>query len=263
MILFNETSPLEELKSKEFVLVVGMPGIGSVGKIVIESLREQLEAELVLKVYFDDFPSQVIVDEDGKLMIPRINVFKAEISSDLNFLLLTGDFQPTSNLGIYNFVDKLMKYLINEKKLKIQMVLSTGAYVPERNIPMHPKIFISGTDMDVMEEFLKLDQKKIRVMSGGIITGANGIIPAWCELLDIPGICLLGETIPMLKKDIRATKTILEVLKMRFDFDFDFTEIEKQAKDLDNTLEELKKRAGISPEEREDIFKRGDQSYIG
>jgi len=263
MIQFEESSPLEELKSKNIVLLVGMPGIGSVGKIVIESLKEQLEAELVLSIYFDDFPSQVIVDEDGKLMIPRIKVFNAGISNDLNFLLLTGDFQPTSNLGIYNFVDKLMKFLKDEKKLNVQMVLSTGAYVPE-HIPMHPKIFISGTENAVIEEFIKLDPDKIRIMSGGIITGANGIIPAWCEIIKIPGICLLGETIPMIKKDIRASKALLEVLKMRFNFDFDFTEIDKQAKEMDNTLEELKKRAGIVPsDEKEDFFKRGDQSYIG
>lgn len=261
MIIFDEKGFLKG--DQQHVLIVGMPGIGSVGKIVVESLMEQLKAELVLSIYFDDFPSQVIVNEDGKLMIPRINVFKAEQANDVTFLLLTGDFQPTSNLGIYKFVDKLMNFLADEKKLNIQLVLSTGAYVPE-HIPMHPKIFISGTDEAVMQEFIGLDPDKIRIMSGGVITGANGIIPAWCELVHIPGICLLGETIPMIKKDIRASKTILEVLQMRFNFKFDFTEIEKQAKDMDTTLEELKKRAGITPsEEKEDIFKRGDQSYIG
>ncbi len=47
----------------EPVLVEGLPGVGHVGKLAAEHLLEELESELVRRVYTTHFPPQVSIDE--------------------------------------------------------------------------------------------------------------------------------------------------------------------------------------------------------
>ena len=47
------------------LLVEGLPGVGHVGKLAAEHLVSELDGEVVRRVYADEFPPQVTVDEDG------------------------------------------------------------------------------------------------------------------------------------------------------------------------------------------------------
>ena len=263
MMRFVETTDPASVASdgKDTVLICGMPGIGSVGKIVVESLKSHFKASLLVSIFFDDFPSQVIVGDEGTLSLPSVQLFHAPVSEKTGMLLLTGDFQPTSNLGIYNFIDKFWDYLTG-KGIRISLIVSTGAYVPEQ-IPMQPKVFVSGTDKETMQAFIDTDPAKVQTMEGGIITGANGVFPAWGIMVDVPGTCILAETIPMVKKDPKAAKILVELLGRKFGFEPDLSDLQRMADDMDMTIEELKKRAGIMPEPKEHGPERDSHSYIG
>src|SRR5665647_3624047 len=53
-----------DLELKKPILVVGLPGVGLVGKLVAEHLVDELEAEKVMEVYSPHFPPQVLVNKD-------------------------------------------------------------------------------------------------------------------------------------------------------------------------------------------------------
>ena len=45
----------------------------------------------------------------------------------------------------------------------------------------------------------------------GVITGANGFIPAWAATrYNLAGACLLGETLGMIKLDYRASREVMQ-----------------------------------------------------
>ncbi|MHA2425673.1 MAG: hypothetical protein ACXAEF_12860, partial [Candidatus Thorarchaeota archaeon] len=45
----------------------------------------------------------------------------------------------------------------------------------------------------------------------GVITGANGFIPAWAATrYNVLGACLLGETLGMIKLDYRASREVMQ-----------------------------------------------------
>jgi hypothetical protein len=252
-----------DLAGKDVFFLCGMPGIGSVGKLVIETMVVQLKAQLAVTIYFDDFPSQVIVEPGGKLLLPTVQIFLATPNETSTFLLMTGDFQPSSNIGIYGFVDGVMNYLTKEKDLKLSLLLSTGAYVPDQ-VPLEPKIYVSATDLVEMEKLVEIDPEKVNHMEGGIITGANGIIPAWGLLIGIPGICMLAETIPMVKRDPKAARIILETLAKRFSIEMDLSDLDAMSDEMDKNIDDLKRRAGIMPESKEEESgTKARQSYIG
>jgi len=47
------------------VLIEGLPGVGHIGKLVAEHLVEEFDSECVRRVYADEFPPQVTVDDEG------------------------------------------------------------------------------------------------------------------------------------------------------------------------------------------------------
>lgn len=60
-----EIETLADPELRDPVLVEGLPGVGHVGKLAAEHLLEEFESTLVRRVYADEFPPQVDVDEDG------------------------------------------------------------------------------------------------------------------------------------------------------------------------------------------------------
>ncbi|TFG22685.1 MAG: hypothetical protein EU529_09830 [Promethearchaeota archaeon] len=96
------------------------------------------------------------------------------------------------------------------------------------------------------------------MMDGGIIAGANGILPAYAGAKGFaPGICLLAETIPlpMMSLDPRASKALVKILKEYFKIDMAFEELDKKIKEMQGVFDSFKKQA--------DYFMKGAQEDQG
>jgi proteasome assembly chaperone (PAC2) family protein len=92
-------------------------------------------------------------------------------------------------------------------------------------------------------------------MEGGIIAGANGILPAWAGKKGYaPGVCLLAETIPlpMMNFDPRASKALVILLKNYFNIEINFEELDKKISEMQGIFDSFKKQADYfvkSPQE--------------
>jgi proteasome assembly chaperone (PAC2) family protein len=264
MIKIISERPLknEGIEGTNITLISGMAGICSVGRIAVDAIVAQFNASLVASMYFDDLPAQVMIDGKGRMSLPVVQVYLARPVPTQAFLLVTGEYQPSSNAGMFNFVDILMNYLIAEQGLKISMIISIGAYVVEQ-VPVDAKVFVSGTDDAVIARFLSIDKNLMRLMENGLISGANGIIPAWGTLLGLPGICMLAETVPVVKRDPKAAKLVVEVLGKHFGFPFDFAALVKEAMEVEELFADLSRSSRTAGDIMEQNARRGRQSYIG
>ena len=243
---------------KDPIALVGMRGIASVGKLSIDVLINCLKAEPIIQLLSDDFPPHVMIDEKGMMKIPecQIHLYKREGEHDL--LLVSGEHQPSSSQGIYEFSDKIADTL---QSLKVTKVVATGAYVPGE-YPETPRVFVSATSREFQEYFTELDQ--VEPMSDGVINGANGVIPAWAKLkYGIEGACLLAETVPLLRLDPRASKLIVEVLKNRFNIDADVSELDKKFEEMKGILAQVKYHLKQQKERQEPREEFEGASYIG
>jgi len=220
------------------IALVGMPGIASVGKLAIEVLIRSLDAEPIVQVLSDDFPPHVMIDEEGMMKIPECQIYlHRNPSLKQDILLVSGDFQPSTSQGIYEFSDRIAETF---KKLNVTRVAATGAYVPGE-YPESPKVFVSSTSSEFQEFFTKLDY--VVPMSDGVINGANGVIPAWAKLkYGIEGVCLLAETIPILATDPKASKAIVEILGKWFNIGIDMSALDKQIATMERAFEKLRGR---------------------
>jgi uncharacterized protein (TIGR00162 family) len=241
------------------IALVGMPGIASVGKLAIEVLIRSLDATPIVQILSDDFPPHVMIDEEGMMKIPECQIYlhsNPNLKHDI--LLVSGDFQPSTSQGIYEFSDRIAETF---KKLNVTRVAATGAYVPGE-YPESPKVFVSSTSSEFQDFFTKLDY--VVPMSDGVINGANGVIPAWAKLkYGIEGVCLLAETVPLLRLDPRASKLIIEVLNNRFDINADVSELEQKIEEMKGIFAQVKYHLLQQRERQEPRDEPESASYIG
>ena len=196
------------------IVLIGWPGIALVGKLAISSIKDALKAELFLNIEFFDFPPKSTVEE-GLLEIPTAKVYyKSRKQND--FFILTADFQPQSAEGVFEFTKKFCEVMDDLTGGNLEMYVSTGALVSDK-VFNEPKVHVCCTDKSIIESFLKFNNTTI--MEGGIIAGANGILPAWAGSRGFaPGVCLLAETLPlpMMSLDPKASKALVKLLKEYF-----------------------------------------------
>lgn len=201
------------------ICILGMPGIADVGKFAIDSLIGQLKANSFMDIIFDDYPAGAIVD-NSILSAPKAEIlFWKDPKEIRDILLITADAQSLTPKGIYKISNFLTEIIY---QCGIKLIIAVGAYpVNSQNInPKIPKIYISSTDRELLEDFLK--KTECEKIQKGVIIGANGLIPTLAKArFNIDGLVLLAETdnIAMINEDVtdlKASITLLEMLKNSF-----------------------------------------------
>jgi len=229
----------EDIKNP--IILIGWPGIALVAKLAIGSIKDSIKADLFLDIEYFDFPPKSSVEE-GKLEIPTAKVYYKS-REDNDFFILTANFQPQSAEGVFEFSHKFCEEMDKITNGNVKMYVSCGALVSD-DIKDEPMVHVCGTDNDSVQSFLKMQNTKI--MDGGIIAGANGILPAWAGNKGYaPGICLLAETLPlpMMNLDPRASKALVTILKDYFKISMNFDELNKKIEEMENVFESFKKQA--------------------
>ena len=56
---------VDKVELKDPVLVEGLPGVGNVGKLAADYLKEKIEAKPLATIFSKFFPPQVYVSEEG------------------------------------------------------------------------------------------------------------------------------------------------------------------------------------------------------
>ncbi|MGB5911061.1 MAG: PAC2 family protein [Promethearchaeia archaeon] len=243
------------------VVLIGWPGIALVAKLAITSIKDSIKAKEFLTIEYFDFPPKSNV-EKGKLEIPTAEVYyKSRPGKKENDLfILTANYQPQTPEGVFEFSQKFCEEMDKLTEGKITMYVSTGAMVSDK-IRDEPMVHVCGTDQEVVKSFLK--KKDTKIMDGGVIAGANGILPAWAGQKGFaPGICLLAETLPlpMMALDPRASKALVTILKDFFNIEMGFEELDKKIEEMESVIQSYKKQAEhFMKGARED---KGSDSYF-
>ncbi|MHA1229121.1 MAG: PAC2 family protein [Candidatus Helarchaeota archaeon] len=251
-----QTIDIENIKSKSPIVLVGMPGICMVGRMAVLNFIKGLKAIEYKRIYYHDFPPHAIVNEKGKMEIPCVSLYYWENKNSNDLILITGQSQPSSAEGIYELSDYLCKYC---EELNTKWILALGAFVPEEPVLNDRKVYISGSDMELVEYLLKSSKGRPIILEGGYITGANGLIPAWSNIqYNIPGACLLADTLPYSQLDPNASKELVIILQDRLNIEVSMEFLDKRIKQIEITKSNLKNLL-----EKRKSSRRPETGYIG
>jgi proteasome assembly chaperone (PAC2) family protein len=239
-----------------------MPGIGNVGKIVMDVLIEETKAVLMTTFYSKNLPNSVFVNEDNLIDLPKIAMYYKKIDGQ-DFLFLTGDAQPVTEHASYTFSEIIINIC---KELDCKYIITLGG-IGLKNIPETPKVYITGNDKKFVEDISNLFKKKkltfetkIYGMVGPII-GISGLLLGIAKKHNIKAYCLLSETLGHpVYVGLKGSKSILNILISQYGFKIKLDKLDKEIKQMDAQL------GILSADGNDDSVKIGrhpDVNYIG
>lgn len=250
-------------KMHNTVLIEGLPGIGNVGKVVVDFMVDNLKARKIFDVFSYTFPHSVFVNEQHLVELPRIELYHAKVKQH-DLLFLAGDIQPLDEVSCYEFCDKLIELM---KKLGGKEVITIGG-IGLNKIPKHPKIYCTATSKKVMQKCNGWNlEKKIYGVVGPIV-GVTGILTGLAGKHRMDGLCLLAETFghPMYL-GVSGAREILKMMDKHFKIGLDLKRLDTEIKELESELlqktsklENIKKRSALK--KLSGKFEK-DLNYIG
>lgn len=232
-------------------LIIGLPGIGLVGQILIKYLIKNLNAKNIADLISPHFPHQVLMTKSGLIKLIK-NRFYLARTKNLDLIFLTGDVQALTSEGQYEVASKIISFA---SSLGVKRIIAIGGYSTGK-LNENRRVFAVATSKDLVEKCREAGSI-IGEAKGGIV-GAAGLIPGLARLKKIDGICLMGETHGNYI-DVSAASSVATVLQKILGVEFDLEELRREAEEKEKIIrkiEEEVKRQLTQPfkdEERKDI----------
>lgn len=230
----------KKVQLKDATLIVGLPGIGLVGKIAVDYLLKQLKTEKIAEVLSDSFPPSIHT-KNSKIFLIKDDIFYFNFKGK-DFLILAGPVQPTLDFKVgsshehYEFAETLIGFF---KSVGVTEVITlAGLNVGDNRLNKKPEVIVAGTDDDIINSWKKFGAKEDK--KEGLISGAAGLLIGIAKLHGIKGACLMGETNPQLVYgDQGSAKQVIDLISKRFNFKLKMKSIEKDAKSIEKAFKEL------------------------
>jgi len=255
----SEIKILRSIKPEEFTLVCGLPGMAHAGKIPVDYMIQQLNAELIGEIYSTHFPPYVIINKGGLVELLRNELYCVKDDSGRLIVFLSGNAQAFSPEGQYEIVETVLDWAIENK---VKRVISIAALVTDRPFDV-PSVYCTLTSAVLLDEVKALG---VQPLDEGIIGGENGLIIGLAKKKNIEGMCLLTETHGYQTPsgeyviDPRTAPATLKVLTRLLNLKVDMDPMAKRIAEMD---EAFVKMAEIERRMREEMQQTGKKpSYV-
>ncbi len=243
---------IEKPELNDPVLIEGLPGVGNVGKISAEYLKDKLEAKLFVEIYSKYLPPQVLMRGDGTLYLVKNELYYYKNPNGRDLIILVGDYQGMNSEGQYELSYKVLEIA---KEFGTKFVLTLGGY-GTGNLVEDPKVFGAATDKELVEEFKNYGVYFSSTDPAGGIVGAAGLLLGLGYVdFDMRGICLMGETSGYFS-DPKSALNVLKIVDKYFNLNLDLADMELRSKEITEITSQIK-------EEQKQEEKHEDLGYIG
>jgi len=232
-------SNLKNIKLKNPVLLIGLPGIGLVGKIAIDFISEKMKAKEIGTIYSTYF-TPAIVTPKGEVSLIK-DYFEIIKTKKRDLILLQGIAQPalfdsTNSNAHYEFAKEIVNIA---KKLNTKEIYTFGGLdIADARITKNPELFFVTTNIKKKDP-----QKYAKLLKDEItISGVAGLTLGFAKEENIQGYCILAETTAkLIYGDFESAKKVLEFISKHFELELDLKDIEKEAKKISKTFKEVQK----------------------
>ncbi|MGE0792753.1 MAG: PAC2 family protein [Candidatus Woesearchaeota archaeon] len=214
------------------IFIEGLPGIGNVGKIVIDYLISLTKAKKVATLFSYDMPNSVFVNEKNLITLPSIELYHFKLKKQ-DFLFLTGDAQPSNERASYELTDLLLDIV---EKFKGKQVITLGG-IGLAEIPNEPLIYVTGNNKNFIKEFKEVGANPNLFGIVGPIIGVSGLMLGLSKPRKIQAVSILGETFghPMYI-GLKESKKILQLLDKKYNFKLDLKELDEEINLIEQEL---------------------------
>ena len=247
-----ERERVAEVDLSEPVLVEGLPGVGHVGKLAAEHILEELDSEVLERVYSTHFPPQVSVEE-GRTELASATFHAVTPDEGRDLLVLTGNHQAQDTVGHYGLTDTFLDVAADHG---VEEVFAIGG-VPTGELIEEYSVVGAATSDDLVDDLEAVGVEFREDDPAGGIVGVSGLLLGLGERRDFAATCLMGETSGYLV-DPKSAQAVLEVLQSVLGFDLDFAELEERAEEMEEVVRKIQEMEQGTPTPTDE-----DLRYIG
>lgn len=244
-------------KLKGFILLEGLPGIGSVGKIAVDFMIDHFSASKFLEVSSDGFPHSVFVNEEGLIDSPKVE-FYYKIINKIPYVFISGDVQPIDERACAEFCNFILDFF--EKNNGKEIITIGGIGLPR--IPKSPSVYYSGTDKKILRRYNSKRIKKDLFGTVGPILGVTGLLAGFARDRRIPAVVFLAQTFAHPSyMGIAGAKEVLGILAEKLKLKINLKALERESKKMEKEILLKKKMDKKYPEATKSMGK--STGYIG
>jgi uncharacterized protein len=242
------------------VLVEGLPGVGNVGKLAVDYLKDKLKAVPFGVVHSKFFPPQVYVSEEGiiRLVSNDLYYYRSKGGDQRDLVLLGGDYQGLTPEGQYELTDRVLA-LCSQMGVK---ELYTLAGFAQGHLVEGPRVLGAATSADRVEQMKKFGVVFSRNDPGGGLIGASGLFLGLGRVYGMDGVCLMGETSGYFV-DPRSAEAVLKVLTKVLHLEVDLAELGQKANEIDRIAAKFREAESTARASDSTERPREDLGYIG
>ena len=253
-----EIDTTETPQLKDAVFIEGLPGVGNVGKLAADYLKDKVGARPLATIYSKFFPPQVYVNEEGIIRLVSNDLYyrKGKGKSERDLLILGGDYQGISPEGQYELTHRVLELAARFGAKEVY----TLAGFAQGHVIETPRVLGAATSAARVEALKKYGVVFSRKDPGGGLIGASGLFLGLGRLFGMEGVCLMGETSGYFV-DPRSAEAVLKVLVKVLAIDLDFTDLESKAKEIDRIAQQIHEAETKGPDAP--TGPREDLGYIG
>jgi uncharacterized protein (TIGR00162 family) len=234
------------------VLIEGLPGVGHVGKLAAEHLLEELDGELVRRLYSQHFPPQVTIEE-GRTQLASAEFHAVQTEEGQDLLVLTGDHQAQDNQGHYRLTDRFLDVAAD---FGVERVFALGG-VPTGELIEEYDVLGAATTAAFVDELEGADVEFREDEPAGGIVGVSGLLLGIGDRRGFEAGCLMGETSGYLV-DPKSAQAVLTVLEDLVGFTVDFGSLEERAEEMEEVVRKIQEM-----EQNQAAPSEEDLRYIG
>tara|TARA_B100001123_G_scaffold436307_1_gene566348 strand:- start:218 stop:973 length:756 start_codon:yes stop_codon:yes gene_type:complete len=216
---------MEKLPEHQVVLFA-LPGVGNVGKLLIDSLNDKENSEEVLRLQHPDLPPHATM-KNGLLTPPHLQLNKISLPNNQVILTLCGDVQPLVPRGQYEMAEDILNLLKENKTQRLILLagLSSDAGCEE----IHVVVGDEETKKSLISDGINVSETQ---PEGGVI-GLCGLLGSLASSRGISSVTVIAETFGN-SVDTVASERLRVALMNYFGFEFPITldRTEKLASEL-------------------------------
>ena len=262
---------------KSPVMIVGWPGIGNIGLIAVDTLRDLTKAEELGEIEsYEFFPPSKVVIKSGlleDLEFPTNKFFYRHIEGkDLIFFI--GEEQPrrqaTSDYAEGDEAYQMANLVLTvAEKFGCQRVYTSGAALSLMHHTMGSRVWAVPNTKRLTKEIKGYPNtvlmSEIEGRGGqGDITGLNGLLLGVAKKRGLDGICLMGE-IPIYLQGLpivypKASKSVLDVFSEILGIDIDLSRFDRIVQKAERKIEKFYSQ--IPPEIKGQLEKLKEKYHL-
>ena len=201
-------------------ILEAVPGVGNVGKIVVDALVEKHPSRTIGWILHPDFPPHATLSKNGLLSPPRLEINSVILPDGKTIITIGGNLQPMTAKGQYEVAESILEMAKKNNTPKILVLAGLAAGAEDRGI------HVICADSSVKKSLQEIDINVTDEQPKSGMIGIAGLLISLSPLHDVPTIGLVAETIGASADTLAADRLsswIEEGLELYLDLDLDST----------------------------------------